>query len=272
MNFIEYESEEFKEIWELAEYEDLFPMICEDAENGNPDAMYYLGEMYFWGKGGQLDSSAAIQLYLKAAESGNIEAMKTICFIVECGLAPKADISTVLKWVIKAAEADNVIAISTLGSIYEYGQGVAMDKSIALNWYLKGAEKGNASCMEGVARIYAGSKEGHEYLKDSKKAEEWFRKAEQSARTEDELGFDYSAYYTFLDNEGREKDAFDVMKRGANKGDKQSMEDLGSVYYYGEKYGVSKNMEEAAKWFLKAAHVGDSYALRMWSEIKRIQS
>ena len=272
MTFIEYESEEFQEMWETSNCNDLLPEIIKDAEAGIPDAMYYLGEMYFWGRGIQSDQSVAIQWCLKAAESGNIKAMETICFIVECDLAPKKDISTALTWVIKAAESDYIIAISTLGSIYEYGQGVAVDMSTALNWYLKGAEKGNASCMERAARIYAGSKEGHEYLKDSKKAEEWFRKAEQSARTEDELGFDYSAYYTFLDNEGREKDAFDVMKRGANKGDKQSMEDLGNVYYYGEKYGVSKNMEEAAKWFLKAAHVGDSYALRMWSEIKRIQS
>lgn len=179
------------------------------------------------------------------------------------------DYETLLPIVRSAAESGNSEAQSDLGVMYQLGFGVAIDISTALKWYLKGAEQGDSSCMESVAQIYSGKTKGSEKLKNSKKAEEWFRKAEKA--TVDKGNFDYEAYYTFLLDEGRNKEAFEVLKRGAKNGQMLSLLDLANAYYWGEDYwlgdfGVSQDFLKAGEWFEKAADAGAAEAMMRMGE------
>lgn len=166
--------------------------------------------------------------------------------------------NTALAIVSPAAESGNMDAQCDLGLMYQLGWGVDVDMSAALKWYLKAAEQGDVLCMEWSAQIYAGLCEGSESLKNSRKAEEWFKKAEKAATEDDD--FNYYCYYVFLQNEGREKDALAVMKRGAKNGNVDAMRDLADAYYWG-KYGVSEDFYEAGEWFEKAADAGDAVAM-----------
>lgn len=174
------------------------------------------------------------------------------------------DYEALLSIVRPAAESGDMQAQEDLGLMYQSGCGVDVDMSAALKWYLKSAEQGNVSSMESVAEIYAGLCKGSKSLKNARKAEEWFKKAEKAATEEDD--FDYYNYYDFLQNEGRERDAFAVMKRGAKNGNVDAMRDLANAYYWGEDYGVSQDLYEAGKWFEKAAGAGDAVAMMRMGE------
>ena len=176
---------------------------------------------------------------------------------------------TLLPIVRDAAENGNMEAQGDLGFMYQLGFGVAIDISTALKWYLKAAEQGNSSSMESVAQIYSGQSKNSENFKDSKKAEEWFKKAEKA--TVDKSEFDYEAYYSFLLDEGRNKEAFEVMKRGAKNGRMLSLLDLANTYYWGEDYwlgdfGVSQDFLKAGEWFEKAADAGAAEAMMRMAE------
>lgn len=171
---------------------------------------------------------------------------------------------TALALIRPAAENGNMNAQSDLGLAYQLGYGVAVNMSESLKWFLKAAQQGDESCMESVACIYAGIYDDCESLKNSKKAEEWFKKAEATATDEDD--FFYWHYYDFLNDEGREKEALAVMKRGADNGSVISMVDLANVFYWGEDYGVPQNFNQAGKWFEKAADCGDNVAMMRMGE------
>lgn len=171
---------------------------------------------------------------------------------------------TLLPIVRSAAESGNMEAQGDLGLMYQLGWSVDIDMSAALKWYLKASEQGDSSCMESVAQIYSGKTKGSEKLKNSKKAEEWFRKAEKA--TVDKGDFEYEAYYSFLLDEGRNKEAFEVMKRGARNGDVLAMVDLAYAYFLGDDYyyedlGISEDLVKAGEWFEKAADAGHAGAM-----------
>lgn len=56
--------------------DDIIPLqtVKEQAENGDPDAMYQLGNRYNKGDGVEQDAAKAVELYTKAAENGNSSA------------------------------------------------------------------------------------------------------------------------------------------------------------------------------------------------------
>jgi TPR repeat protein len=77
------------------------------AEQGNADAQYRLGDMYYEGKGVALDPTEAAKWYRKAAEQGDSDAQ------------------------------------SMLGHMYLKGNGVALDFEEAAKWYRKSSDQGD---------------------------------------------------------------------------------------------------------------------------------
>ena len=159
------------------------------------------------------------------------------------------------------AENGNPYAQYIMGCDYEFGVGVEQNKAEALFWYEKSAEQGNAQSMASAAYIYSGLFNGTKELKNSKKAEYWFKKAEEASTPDDY--FQYTTYSDFLVNAKREKEALKVLKRGANKGDEDAMTELANVYYFGRigYYAMAPNYDEAAKWYYKASEKGNALAL-----------
>ena len=68
-------------------------------------------------------------------------------------------------------------------------------------------------------------------------------------------------------NEKNEKNAFDLFKQAANKGNDQAMNFLG--IYYENGYGVPKNKEKALKWYKKAKDSGSKRAIGEYNYLKR---
>lgn len=83
------------------------------AEQGDADAQYYLGTIYYHGKKGiAQDREKGVAWYRKAAEQGN---------------------SCAQYW---------------LGYAYYHGEGIARDSEVGMTWLCKAAKQGNTYAMD----------------------------------------------------------------------------------------------------------------------------
>jgi len=86
----------------------MLAMVQARVEKKDPEAIYFLGDKYFFGRLGlQKDMRRAIELYIEAAELGSIDARYS------------------------------------LGAVYYHGEGVQQDKAKAVEYYKKAAMKGH---------------------------------------------------------------------------------------------------------------------------------
>jgi len=79
----------------------------------------------------------ALSVWLEQAQEGDPVAQAYVGEIYEKGLGLTPDYSIARQWYVKAAAAGNSRAQINLGNIYEQGLGVPVDKVTALNWYRK---------------------------------------------------------------------------------------------------------------------------------------
>ena len=86
------------------------------AQQNNPDAMNYIGELYKDGKGVAMNKQEAV------------------------------------KWFRKAADLGNGVAMWNLGRCYEKGEGVEKNIDQAVYWYKKSADK-DINCKEALKRL-----------------------------------------------------------------------------------------------------------------------
>jgi TPR repeat protein len=79
----------------------------------------------------------ALKVWLPKAQEGDPVAQTYVGEIYEKGLGIEADYGIAARWYRKAAEQDNPRAQINLGYLYESGLGVPMDLTTAMNWYRK---------------------------------------------------------------------------------------------------------------------------------------
>jgi len=107
--------EEIKEKLEVAKVKADFNKWKPLAEQGNAEAQYNIGQMYYKGKGALKDYKEAVKWYRKAAEQGSADAQYNI------------------------------------GQMYYEGDGVPKDYKEAVKWYRKAAEQGSADAQHSLA-------------------------------------------------------------------------------------------------------------------------
>lgn len=81
--------------------------------------------------------ATALKVWLPAAQQGDVDAMNYVGEIYEKGLGVQPDYPVALEWYRKAAEKGSSTAMINLGSMYEGGKGVTADVTLAMNWYRK---------------------------------------------------------------------------------------------------------------------------------------
>ena len=135
----EYEQGDFKTAYRL-----FVPL----AEEGSPEAQYYLSFMYEKGQGVPEDYIAAAKWCRKAAEQGYAPAQYGLGFMYKNGIGVPQDYAEAAKWLGKAAEQEYAPAMFTLGIMYKDGQGMLQDKLIAHMWFNLAASRASASQKE----------------------------------------------------------------------------------------------------------------------------
>ena len=250
-------------------YETAFEHFSEYAKMGNATAQYYLGEMYYYGKGVFQDDAKAVEWYRKSAEQGNADAQYNLGFMYRCAFGISQDNAKAMEWYQKSAEQGNADAQYSLGLMYDYGSGVSRDRAKATEWYRKSAEQGKAAAQYHLGIMYEW---GRGVSQDNVKAVEWIRKSAEQGNTKAvewyrksaEQGNVIAQYYLgemYYYGRGVSRDdakAMEWYRKSAEQGNADAQYNLGIMYEYG--YGVSKDNAKAVEWYRKSAEQGNAKA------------
>lgn len=118
------------------DYQEALKWLREAAENGDADAMAYLGSMYQNGLGVKQDNAKAIKWFKKAAKKGNVQSQFLLASFYEKGDITNKDEKQARKWYEKAAlqghkeankkhkeltELDNISGLWVIGLLLHFG-------------------------------------------------------------------------------------------------------------------------------------------------------
>ena len=240
------------------------------AEQGDVEAQYNLGLLYFNGDGVPKDLKQAVSWYKKAAEQGNSDAQVAVAWMYWAGDGVEINLKNHYDWMMKAANQGNACAHWNIGSMYIEATYLNQDVQQAYIWMKKAVDKGCSNAkgdLDKLAVYIANNVEAQYNLgllyfngdgvpKDLKQAVSWFTKAAEKgdARAQYYLG---NAYVL---GEGVSKDlkqGFEWYSKAAEQGIAKAQYNVGLAYYQGQP--VTKDLKKAFEWYSKAAeqeHIG----------------
>ncbi|MFZ0035421.1 MAG: tetratricopeptide repeat protein [Sedimentisphaerales bacterium] len=222
-----------------------FNDILKSAEQGDPNAQFKLGDMYWIGKEVPHNFQQALKWYEKAAEQGHSEAQYTCGLIYlygnkETGF-PK-NYQQAIKWFVKASEQKYFWASFQLGEIYEEGNAVPQNYRQAVKWFLKAAEEGDYG--ESSVRIHLRIMydEGKCELQDYEKV-------------------------------------IKLIQKKAERGNESAQFELANMYLHGDILDpsskpllITQDYQQAISWFLKLAERDVPFARSAQCQLGRIYS
>jgi TPR repeat protein len=202
------------------------------AVQGDQDAQYKLGALYYAGDGVKQDYSEAALWYRRAAQQGNVDAQYS------------------------------------LGNMYLMGEGVNQDDSQAANWYALAADQGHGSAKHNLSNLQKtmivqptaeieNNTISNEQLISLDNAVETSSEIDTSGKAEYEQGLAYAFGDGVPQND---RTAFNLFYESAEKGYVLGQYKVGVAFAYGE--GVRQDQKLAAEWYRKAAEQGYTIAQR----------
>ncbi|KAH7319063.1 ubiquitin-protein ligase-like protein Sel1/Ubx2 [Rhexocercosporidium sp. MPI-PUGE-AT-0058] len=228
---------------------DAVRLLEEAAQVNNPDAIFLLAEMHFYGNFSvPTDYSEAFRRYHQLASfDGNSSAQHMLGFMYATGIggAVERDQAKSLLYHTFAAGGGSVKSQMTVAFRYHVGIGVAQSCNTAVKHYKKVADKA-------IEWFRSGPPGGMAWVPDS------YRLADEDGGVYGE-GASYSSSGSNRNKAGVNSDAhaalddvleyLDLMSR---KGDFKATFSLGRIHYDGQK-GLARNMKSAKWYFMKVA-------------------
>lgn len=144
------------------------------AEQGNAEAQYFLGLMYYRGQGISQDFTKAAYWYRKAAKQGNAKAQYPLGKMYYLGRGVSRNFVLATQWYSKAAEQGIIDAQYVTGVMYYRGQGVSKNFIQAAQWYRKAAEQGKVEAQFDLIKMYYNGRISKDFIET-----EWFPKVAQ---------------------------------------------------------------------------------------------
>ncbi|MEZ5543079.1 MAG: tetratricopeptide repeat protein [Pseudomonadota bacterium] len=126
----------------MHENEARYQKTLADAERGERDSQYELGNMYTKGIGIDVDYPKAIAAYEQAAAQGHEKAAYKLGLLYYEGSGVAANKQTAIEWFRKSATSNYPAAQYYLGRMYAAGEGTARDPEQALVWLGKAVDGG----------------------------------------------------------------------------------------------------------------------------------
>jgi clan AA aspartic protease (TIGR02281 family) len=105
------------------------------AEQGHVKSQFYVGYMYYQGKGVTPNDALAAIWYQRAAEGGDVTSQSAIGAAYFRGEGVPRNYAEAMKWWRKAAEQGDAYAQWSLGGVYKGGYGVPQNFILAYMWY-----------------------------------------------------------------------------------------------------------------------------------------
>lgn len=204
----------------------------------NSNAMYMLGECWFYGRGCQQNFEKAFICYQNAAKQNNSHAQNRIGMYYYHGIGnSKKDFENAIYWFRKAAMQENSDALVNLGRCYATGNGIKEDIDEAVKCYEKAGEHPAAYCYLGNIYYYGLSA----YGENRAKALIFWNKAAAL-----ECSIALQNLGTYYDEKGKTKKAVEYWTKSARLGDYQA------AYYLSQYYKTTTdgnvNIEKSQYW------------------------
>ena len=111
-------------------------------------AEYYLGLMYYKGKGVKTDFKRAYKSFLRAADKGYAPAQNSLGVMFDNGKGVIQNFRTAFSWYLKAASRAHVVAQYNIGNMFYKGRGVLHDYKQAYIWFLIAASNGHREAIQ----------------------------------------------------------------------------------------------------------------------------
>lgn len=226
-------------------------------ESGEKDSLFFLGELYYLGNGGEEYLAKAFEYYQRASNESE-EMQRRAKFMLgqmyHNGEHVPADFQKGMKYYKEAAEMGDLWALQRLGEIYSSGEDGQLNPNLkkAIKYYQRGAKAGNVDSMLSLANMYL---TGDGIKKNYLKAKEWYERAAEmrNASAMTSLGFIYS------EGQGVQQDcakAIEWYERAikADEPDPQAMMNLGWMYALGK--FVVQDLSKAEMLFSQAREFG----------------
>ena len=222
------------------------------AAQGNVDAQYILGVMYFFGDGVPQDYAKARQWYERAAAQGDARAQFALGAMYGKGRGMPKDYVTARKWFEQSAAQGDMGAQCALGDLYALGDGVPQDYAKARQWYERAAAQGDARSQVTIGVLYS---KGRGVPQDYAKARQWYEKAaaQGNANAQGNLGALYRDGRGVLQDFARARHWYE---QAAIQGNADAQAWLGLMYAYGK--GGPQNDVRAYMWLNLAAASTDA--------------
>ena len=216
------------------------------------------------------NAAAAVKELKPLAEQGNADAQFNLGSLYYQGWGVPQDYKEAAKWFRKAADQNHVYAQATLGTIYAEGvQGVIeKDYPQALMWFIFAASRGDMEAMEfrdtlatrmTPAQITEAQRLAREFKPEdayAKLLRELKALAEQGdAAAQLKVGLMYYNGQGVLQDYA---EAIQWFRKSALQGNPFAQSNVGYMYEKGE--GVPQDYLEAAKWYRQAAGRGNAQA------------
>ncbi|KAL8808517.1 MAG: hypothetical protein Q9182_000068 [Xanthomendoza sp. 2 TL-2023] len=249
------------------------------AQNGYPEAMFYLGDCYSRGSLGlESDPKEAFGQYQNAAKGGHAQAAYRVAVCCEMGLeeggGTKRDALKAMQWYHRAATLGDTPAMYKLGVIQLKGLlGQPKNAKEALSWLQRAAEQADAEnphAVHELALLYESSSGIEGLVKDEAYAKQLFMEAAN-------LGYKFSQFrlgcafeYGLLGCIIDPRQSIAWYSKAAVQDEHQSELALSGWYLTGSEGVLQQSDTEAYLWARKAAQAGlakAEYAMGYFTEV-----
>lgn len=217
------------------------------AQHDNPDAMYLLAEMNFYGNFTHpINYTAALREYHRLASThGNATAQHMLGFMYATGLGAEPDQAKAMLYHTFAADAGNTKSEMTLAYRYHSGIATARDCDEAVYYYKKVADKAIAYSRTGPPGGYAppndayriADEEGGVYGEGASWTSSGFRAKQGPANSDTWAAFD---------------DVLEFLDLMSKKGDIKATLSLAKLHYDGNR-NLARDFKAAKDYFLEVA-------------------
>lgn len=134
-------------------WQERFKMQMANAEKGNADAQYDIGEMYEKGSGVATDAKKAFSWFEKSSNQGHVKAQFKVAYMYYKGVGVESNVTKAHKIMEHPANEGNVRAQFYLGQMYEKGDGVKSDLDEAFTWYSRSSLGGYKPADEALSEL-----------------------------------------------------------------------------------------------------------------------
>jgi TPR repeat protein len=124
-----------------------------EADAGDPDAMYMLGNCYAYGNHVPINIRKALDLWMAAALQGHAGAVFRIGMCYALGTCVPHDTETAVQMWRRAAADGCTEAMHTLGICHLNGEGVPQSTPEAVKWFLLANARSHAESKEVLSEL-----------------------------------------------------------------------------------------------------------------------